>query len=252
MTPNDYTLDDLVRLTGFTKRQIRFYITKRLVSGAGDRGPNAGYGEDTLRRLRLIAAMKDIPIAPSDRTMTLDEIGHALDTLPEDGITSLLEGRAELALIDTDDTRPRFAADSHEARFNKSAPPPDSAREFLARMRGPDGIVRQSSGMVAASREIDLPFDSLNSAPLLRERIDSLIGGEETDSLYDLLGRLQATLAELGSDTRFTNTAQDGEQWLRINTPDVEFHVRKPDDHKARQRLLSLAQTLGRLLAREE
>lgn len=222
MTPNDYTLDDLVRATGFSKRQIRFYITKRLVAGAGDRGPHAGYGEETLRRLKLIAALKDLPVAPTGRTMSLDEIGHAIDTLPED----------------------------------------DTAREFLARMRGGKPHLAEQSNPYGENSASRLPFDEFASAaPSLmasRAAFSPDRGGEDKDEdndidpIPDLLSRLQTTLAELGSDTRFTNTAKEGEQWLRITTPDVEFHVRKPDDHRARQRLTQMAQELGRMLAREE
>ena len=91
MSTPEHTLDDLARATGFSKRQIRFYITKKLVPGAGDsRGPNATYGEETLRRLQLIGVLKDLKIEPTGRTMTLDEIGHSLDTLSADGIEALL------------------------------------------------------------------------------------------------------------------------------------------------------------------
>ena len=52
-------MDDLVDRTGFSKRQIRYYITEKLVPGAGNqRGPNAVYGEVTLQRLEMIKILK--------------------------------------------------------------------------------------------------------------------------------------------------------------------------------------------------
>jgi DNA-binding transcriptional MerR regulator len=80
LSDNQYTLDDLVGLTGFSKRQIRYYITEKLVPGAGDqRGPNAVYGEETLQRLEMIKILKARPMGPTGRTMTLAEIRHSLD-----------------------------------------------------------------------------------------------------------------------------------------------------------------------------
>jgi DNA-binding transcriptional MerR regulator len=99
-----HTLDDLARATGFTKRQIRFYISKRLVPGAGDRrGPYTVYPAETLERLRAIKLLKDIRIEPTGRALTLDEIGHSLDTLSPAGLDALLSGRAELTILDTED-----------------------------------------------------------------------------------------------------------------------------------------------------
>lgn len=75
-----HPLRDLVARTGFSPRQIRFYITERLVPGAGDdRGPNAAYPQETLDRLLLIARLKSIPMPPANRTMTLEEIRRTLD-----------------------------------------------------------------------------------------------------------------------------------------------------------------------------
>ena len=59
MGDKQYTLDDLVGRTGFSKRQIRYYITEKLVPGAGNqRGPYAVYGEETLQRLEKITILK--------------------------------------------------------------------------------------------------------------------------------------------------------------------------------------------------
>ena len=83
MTGKQYTLDELVDRTGFSKRQIRYYITEKLVPGAGDqRGPNAVYGEDTLRRLESIAVYKDMPVGPTHRAMTLAEYQAEYDVEP--------------------------------------------------------------------------------------------------------------------------------------------------------------------------
>jgi len=256
MSPTEYTLDDLVRATGFSKRQIRFYITKKLVPGAGgSRGPNAAYGEETLRRLRMIAVLKEKRIEPTGRAMTLDEIGHALDTLSAGGIEALLAGHAELAILDTE---------------SGVREPLGSAAEYLASVREPGPLFRRSDE--APQFEVDRPLGSVvqqdyepssffhalrSDEPDNIDDLGTLLGARggdipRDDDLSDLLGRLQALLAELALDSRFTGTATDHPQWLRVTTPDVEFHVRKPDDHVARARLAAMAMALARLLEREE
>ena len=88
-----YPLRDLVALTGFSPRQIRFYITERLVPGAGDdRGPNVAYSQETLDRLLLIARFKAIPMPPANRTMTLEEIRRTLDGMAPEEIRRQAQG----------------------------------------------------------------------------------------------------------------------------------------------------------------
>lgn len=223
MSTPEHTLDDLARATGFSKRQIRFYITKRLVPGAGDsRGPNATYGEETLRRLRLIGVLKDLRIEPTGRTMTLDEIGHSLDTLSAAGIEALLAGRAELAIRDTETNEvlgsPRFE--------------PMPSRAMIREWRTFD-------------REPSEALSFCHILPPIEEEPDP------TTDIADLLHQLRDQLAELGSDTRFTQ-AGGHSLWRRLGTPEVEFHVRQPDTPADRARLQTMARALDRLLTRED
>ena len=230
MSTPEHTLDDLARATGFSKRQIRFYITKKLVPGAGaSRGPNATYGEETLRRLQLIGVLKDLKIEPTGRTMTLDEIGHSLDTLSADGMEALLGGYAELKILDTDAGRRE---------------PLESAAEYLRDIRG----------LAPSYSSMEMPMRHNREPEYLHEieRCSFLSDFEGGEPLTDTLSRLQDLLAELASDSQLTPKATDHPQWLRITTPDLEFHVRQPDDHLARIRLAALAQELARLLEREE
>jgi DNA-binding transcriptional MerR regulator len=229
LAPNEHTLDDLVAATGFSKRQIRFYITKKLVLGAGEsRGPGAVYGEETLQRLRLIRVLKDKRIEPTGRQMSLDEIGHALDALSADGIESLVAGRSELSIVDTDSGRVESLA----------APVPDALME-------PDAVT-----MV---REFEMPRMDLPAMASLAG-IKSTKGGEAADEtpLRNLLERLQALLAGPDPDTRSPRQANSAERWLRVASPDVEIHVRQPDDRRARARLAAMARDLARMLERED
>ncbi|MBU8869754.1 MAG: MerR family transcriptional regulator [Gemmatimonadales bacterium] len=80
MPEKQYNLDDLVRATGFTKRQIRFYITRKLIPGCGaSRGPNAIYPVVSLLRLRRISELKHRRLPPTGRHLSLEEIRHELE-----------------------------------------------------------------------------------------------------------------------------------------------------------------------------
>ena len=134
MTENEYTLEDLEQATGFSKRQIRFYITKKLVPGAGDsRGPNAVYSDETLTKLRAIAHLKDMDVPPTGRKMTLEEIGHALATLSDFELAAMVDGHAILKAVDTESDiharkmmRESILAESEE---------PSTAASYLASIR---------------------------------------------------------------------------------------------------------------------
>src|SRR6188768_1872398 len=82
--PNEYSLSDLVKLTGVTERTVRFYISQGLLPPPSQKGPNARYAEEHLDRLRLIKKMQlaHLPLA---------EIRNRLDALPEDELAALAQ-----------------------------------------------------------------------------------------------------------------------------------------------------------------
>ena len=227
MGDKQYTLDQLVLRSGFGKRQIRYYITQKLVPGAGEqRGPNAVYGQETLDRLQMIALLKEQPTGPTGRTMTLAEIRHELDKGEDQNISPevlmccapiqrIMDCSDPLAEIDQDDQVPPESQ--------------SSAIEYLQQ-----NTAREDSTLYSKSR------------PATPEpEIDS--------ELTDLLQSLQTLLTELGSDTQLPPKVSAGETWRRVhNTPDIEIQVRTPDTMEARRRLYRMAAQLGHLLAREE
>ncbi len=214
--PATHSLDDLVRLTGFSKRQIRFYVTRKLVPGAGDRGPNAVYGEETLRRLKMIAVLKQKRIAPTGRAMTLDEIGHALDTLPDYGFDALINGWGDLQVLDTD------------------------AR--------PGGALEEIAMPLMRTMSVARPREALTSY----WKATNLEGGDEEDDLISLLERLRTLAAGLVSDNQPHAKAPGAASWSRVDSPDLEIHVRQPDSPAARARLDRMVRQLDRLLDRED
>ena len=248
LQPNEHTLDDLVRETGYSKRQIRFYITRKLIPGAGEsRGPNAVYGEETLRRLQLIKVLRDMRIEPTGRQMTLDEIGHAMDTLSADGIEALLGGRAELAILDSD---------AGAAPPMGSAEPMGSVDSLAGIIPDPVAGIREFNELPAMKQADFVDARAERDQHFLMNRTDTLEGGDSVHGIHnpmrDLLGRLQALLAGTDPDTRSTGQAGVSEQWLRVATPEVEIHVRQPDDRRAQLRLARMARELAGLLETEE
>lgn len=225
---DEYTLDQLIAATGFTRRQIRFYITKKLIPGSGQsRGPYAVYSGEVLQRLRLIATLKDRRIEPTGRRMTLDEISLALDD--------------QMAGCDRDIPTDSFAIQ-------------ESATDYIAHVK--DRFSTENRLSVEAIQPSHLDPLIISESECNREMFATDATPEADDhtanqDLGNLLRHLHSLFAELGSDTRFI-TAEGSEQWQRVTTPDVEFHVRQPDDHRARLRLAAMARALARLLERED
>jgi DNA-binding transcriptional MerR regulator len=64
-TDNGYTITDLASLAGVTPRTIRYYVSVGLIAAPAQAGRGARYGEDHLRRVRLIRRLQDqhLPLA---------------------------------------------------------------------------------------------------------------------------------------------------------------------------------------------
>ena len=64
-TDNGYTISDLASLAGVTPRTIRYYVSVGLIPAPAQAGRGARYGEDHLRRVRLIRRLQDqhLPLA---------------------------------------------------------------------------------------------------------------------------------------------------------------------------------------------
>lgn len=209
--PPTYSLDDLTAATGFTPRQIRYYITRKLAPGAGERGPEARYGQETLDRLRLIVRLKEVRVQPTGRALTLDEIRETLDSLGEDGATMVLEHGVEMTLIDT------------EARRE-----PEPELMMARRMRP----------------EPDASFIQCES-PSLYSLAPQTLG-----DLGPLLRSLRSTLADAlaAADPQDSPAPAAAERWLRARIPDIEIQVRAPDERARRERLERVLRDLQRLL----
>jgi len=211
MTPT-YTLDDLAAATGFTPRQIRYYITRKLAPGAGERGPEARYGQETLDRLRLIVRLKEVRVQPTGRALTLDEIRETLDSLGADGAEMVLEHGVAMTLIDT------------EAR--REAP-----------------MIRQP--------ELSLNTCDVSAATFHESRTLYHFPTQDLGDLGPLLRSLRSTLADalaMTEDPQDSPAPAAAERWLRTRIPDIEIQVRAPDGRARGERLEKILRDLDRLL----
>ena len=69
-----FTLDDLVKKSGFSTRTIRFYIQEGLLQGPDSRGKFAHYSQQHLDRLEMIQKLKRL-------RLPLEEIRNLLNTM---------------------------------------------------------------------------------------------------------------------------------------------------------------------------
>lgn len=68
---NEFTLEELARQAGMTRRTIRYYIARGLLPGPTKAGRGAGYSQEHLRRLEEIRNLQA-------NGLTLVEIAHRL------------------------------------------------------------------------------------------------------------------------------------------------------------------------------
>ncbi len=83
MTERTYSMSELVQLTGFDARTIRYYISQGLLPKPLKRGRGADYSEIHLDRLKLISVLKG--------NLKLDEIQARLNVASPEEIRQLLE-----------------------------------------------------------------------------------------------------------------------------------------------------------------
>src|SRR5215210_3511520 len=69
-----YTIGELAGMAGVTPRTIRYYTAEGLLPPPDTRGRYALYGEDHLRRLQLIARLKDAYLPLSEIRARLEQL----------------------------------------------------------------------------------------------------------------------------------------------------------------------------------
>jgi DNA-binding transcriptional MerR regulator len=93
-----YTLEELASATGVEPRTIRSYIERGILPGAQARGRAAGYGEEHLRRLRVIHMIRR-----ADRSLSLAQVRVRLHQLTEADMDSLAHGVLSASAVEPGD-----------------------------------------------------------------------------------------------------------------------------------------------------
>lgn len=234
MSHSPHNLDDLVRASGFSKRQIRFYITRKLIPGAGDnRGPNAVYPDETLARLLRIAELKQRRLPPTGRRLTLEEIRHELDLVP--------------AVPPQAEPGPRKAIDWDGQFSDHLMKSSQASVEIEIELDDASQTIRTDDEFSA--RSTSALFQNAGPHPLdniIHE--EQLPYGRQAD-LRQLLEQLSTVLDEM-SGVIMQPAPGDG-NWLHLSNDDLKIQVRWPESRDARSSVRGQARALRQLLNRE-
>ena len=209
--PTEYTLSDLVKLTGVSPRTVRYYIAQGLLPSPTQQGPNTRYTEVHLDRLRLIQQ------APGAH-LPLAEIRRQLGTLPDDQVASLAESTPDY------DRARGLGARLHRVA---AEPAPGELRNLDAGVhaRTSNGHDRELGGRAAGSRDATGSHDSTMATSV-------------------------SALPPASAPTQIDKPSSepDRAQWERITLdPDVELHIRRPltrQQNRRVERLISIARQL--------
>ena len=175
-----YSLTELADLANVSARTIRYYISQGLLPGPGTVGPGAKYDDTDLARLRVIKRLQ-------------------VDHLPLAEIRGRLEDMDDEEVVQLDQA--------------PSAPPADSALDYLRRIRAPQSLAERPA----------------------MYRLSKVVPTEPAAAV--------AAVPAPAPDVRLERS-----QWDRIElAPDIELHIRRPlarSTSKRVDRLISIARDL--------
>jgi DNA-binding transcriptional MerR regulator len=128
-----YSLTELADLAGVTPRTVRYYLSSGLLPGVGPSGPGSKYGEEHLRRLRLIRRLQrdHLPLAG---------IRRRLDELDDEAIRGLTEAE-------------------------DAPPPPDTALDYVRSVLASTRPATGGPALFALSMSPPAPVHASTSSP---------------------------------------------------------------------------------------
>jgi DNA-binding transcriptional MerR regulator len=214
MVEKRFTLEELEGLSGISRRMIRHYISLKLVVGSLDRGPKATYGEDSLRRLKLISRLKEVLVEPLGRPITTGEMVKLLESVGERGLEQIANGSVPFLLIDTDG--PAASADRN------------SAKEYLEQI----DAVRTSSFMEESSM-----YCSAMPSPRNQSEFEKL--------LRVLQSELEAAIKAFDE-----GNAGEWDRWHRAQSSGLSIQIQVPRDDDEQERLANIASELRTVLSK--
>jgi DNA-binding transcriptional MerR regulator len=243
-----YTISELAEASGVTTRTIRYYTAEGLLPPPDTRGRHALYGVEHLRRLELIARLKNA-------YLPLGEIKARLEQLTSEQVEQLLgeyrqasEAPAPDSAADyitqvlTNQIMPpasRMLAESSSGYGESSAPPAPAASV---------GFRPQTASAESAPRA-PAPIPAGAPPALQTGHAEALAPAAPASSQGSLLRKLIPQRRERSSATLpTTSPTEPGETWQRVTlAPGVELHLRAPPAPDLRERieqLIALAREL--------
>lgn len=214
----EYSVDDLVQLSGFSLRTVRFYIQEGLLPGPDTMGKYAHYSQEHLDRLEMIKWLKNM-------RLPLQEIRQLLESMTQEEIRQKLESAIPGA--------------------GEGLSPRRDSRDFNARKEVSDkGLPKP------ASRSGNSALDYIKE---LERAWGTLSDGDDsrTWSLNPALGSNQDRRIEDAEERKNRKHPEaEHKTWRRIEIADgVELHLRDDqdlDDLRVVSKLIAFVKNLSR------
>ena len=218
MTERTYSMNELVQLTGFDARTIRYYISQGLLPKPLKRGRGADYGEIHLDRLKLISVLKG--------NLKLDEIQARLNVASPEEIRQLLETWVE----PKGKSSARNYLDSVQEDFEPSSMKMENLNipTFVRRKKDLAGVssLSQKEKFVAESLSLSAKEAGESYLPKSLKMDQSLRDESLSNPMNKLISKLDNS-----EHPNFESSYRRAKTWKVIQiTPGIELHLKDPDD----------------------
>jgi len=218
MTERTYSMSELVQLTGFDARTIRYYISQGLLPKPLKRGRGADYSEIHLDRLKLISVLKG--------NLKLDEIQARLNVASPEEIRQLLETWVEPKCKSS----ARNYLDSVQEDFEPSSMKMEKLNipTFVRRKKDIVDVSSLSRNEKFSAESLPLSAKEAGESYLPKSlKMDQYLRDE---SLSNPMNKLISKL-DNSEHPNFESSYRRARTWKVIQiTPGIELHLKDPDD----------------------
>ncbi len=218
MTERTYSMSELVQLTGFDARTIRYYISQGLLPKPLKRGRGADYSEIHLDRLKLISVLKG--------NLKLDEIQARLNVASPEEIRQLLETWVE----PKGKSSARNYLNSVQEDFEPSSMKMENLNipTFVRRKKDIAGV----SSLSQKEKFVDesLPLSSKEAGESYSPKTLKIDQSLRNESWLNPMNKLISKL-DNSEHPNFESSYRRARTWKVIQiTPGIELHLKDPDD----------------------
>ena len=222
MTERTYSMSELVQLTGFDARTIRYYISQGLLPKPLKRGRGADYSEIHLDRLKLISVLKG--------NLKLDEIQARLNVASPEEIRQLLETWVE----PKGKSSARNYLNSVQEDFEPSSMKMENLNipTFVRRKKDIAGVSSLSQKDKFKEKFVaeSLPLSSKEAGESYLPKSLKMDQSLRDESLLNPMNKLISKL-DNSEHPNFESSYRRAKTWKVIQiTPGIELHLKDPDD----------------------